>query len=442
MSDTHKIWDYLISAGMTPAGAAGMMGNMQHESGCISNRVEELCLKRLKEAGFTYTHKTYTSAVNSGKIGREEFVHPLPGKQYGYGLCQWTSQGRKGALYDFAKSKGVSIGNLEMQLEFLVKELKDSFPGVWKVLTATQGIKVASDKVLKSFEMPADTGAAVQTERYNSAMKFFNEFNSRRDITAEDVLNVMRGWIGMSRSAGTHKPIIDLYNSHKPLARGYSVKYTDAYCDTTVSAAFIKLNATDMIGGTECGVEEHVQLFKKAGIWHEDGSIKPKPGYIIVFNWDDSLQPNDGYADHIGVVESVPGDKITTIEGNMNGGVVGRRTIPIGYGYIRGYAIPKYAGAKTKTQTEVKETPSTGKKLADAYSFDERVAGTYVVTATQLNLRYKPGDFSSDNVIKLLPRGTRVQNYGYFSMIGLIPWYLIQAGSDIGYVSSEYLKRL
>lgn len=439
MSDTQKIWDYLISAGMTPAGAAGMMGNMQHESGCIPNRVEELCLKRLKEAGFTYTHKSYTAAVNSGKIGREEFVHPLPGKQYGYGLCQWTSPGRKGALYDLAKKKGLSIGNIEMQLEFLVKELKESFPSVWKTLTSTQGIKVASDKVLKSFEMPANTGAAVQTERYNSAMKFFNEFNSKWDITAEDVLNVMRGWIGMSRSAGTHKPIIDLYNSHKPLARGYSVQYSDAYCDTTVSAAFIKLNATEMIGGTECGVEEHVKLFEKAGIWNEDGTIKPKPGYIIVFNWDDGSQPNDGYADHIGIVESVSGDKVTTIEGNMNGGMVGRRIIPIGYGYIRGYAIPKYAGAKPVTK--VTELKVEQKKLADAYSFDERVAGSYIVTATQLNLRYKPGDFSSDNVIKLLPRGTIVQNYGYFSMIGCDAWYLVQAGSDIGYVSSEYLKK-
>jgi hypothetical protein len=272
-------------------------------------------------------------------------------------------------------------------------------------------------------------------------MKFFNEFNSKWDISAEDVLNVMRGWIGMSRSAGTHKPIIDLYNSHKPLARGYSVQYSDAYCDTTVSAAFIKLNATEMIGGTECGVEEHVQLFKKAGIWNEDGSIKPKPGYIIVFNWDDEEQPNDGFADHIGVVESVSGNKITTIEGNILGGVVGRRTIPVGYGYIRGYAIPKYAGAKPITNVVKSEPKKETKKLADAYSFDERVAGAYTVTATQLNLRYKPGDFSADSVIKLLPRGTVVQNYGYFSMVGYDAWYLVQAGSDIGYVSSEYLKR-
>ena len=52
------------------------------------------------------------------------------------------------------------------------------------------------------------------------------------------------------------KLIIDLYNSHKPLARGYAVGYNDSYCDTTVSAAFIKAGAVDLIGGTECGVEE------------------------------------------------------------------------------------------------------------------------------------------------------------------------------------------
>lgn len=162
-------------------------------------------------------------------------------------------------------------------------------------------------------------------------------------ITAQDVISVMQGWVGKSRSAGTHRDIIDLYNSYTPRARGYKVTYSDEYCDTTVSAAFIKLGAIGLIGGPECGVENHVQLFKKAGIWQEDGTIKPEPGYIIVYNWDDSTQPNDGAADHIGIVESVSSTSFTTIEGNMNGGIVGRRTIKVGYGYIRGYAIPRYA---------------------------------------------------------------------------------------------------
>ena len=148
----------------------------------------------------------------------------------------------------------------------------------------------------------------------------------------------MRSWIGLSRSAGTHHVIIDTYNSYTPRARGYKVSYQDAFCDTTVSAAFIKLGAVDLIGGPECGVEEHVKLFKKAGIWEEDGTVTPEPGWLIVYNWDDNTQPNDGFSDHIGIVEKVSGGMITAIEGNISGGVVGRTTRKIGHGNIRGYA--------------------------------------------------------------------------------------------------------
>jgi hypothetical protein len=119
---------------------------------------------------------------------------------------------------------------------------------------------------------------------------------------------------------------------------------------------FISLGATELIGGTECGVERHVELFKKAGIWTEDGSIRPKPGDIIVFNWDVSQQPNDGFADHIGMVERVEGDIIHTIEGNA-GGEVRRRTYHVGEGCIRGYARPKYGVATQGAPQEAPEDP-------------------------------------------------------------------------------------
>lgn len=158
--------------------------------------------------------------------------------------------------------------------------------------------------------------------------------------TAQDLLNVMRGWIGYSEENGKYRKIIDLYNGHRPLARGYKVRYSDEWCDTTVSAAAIAAGMTDLIG-TECGCEEHVKIFKKKGIWIEDGRITPKPGYIILYNWDDGTQPNDGYSDHIGVVETVSGGTITVIEGNR-GNAVSRRRIPVGWGFIRGYAAPRY----------------------------------------------------------------------------------------------------
>lgn len=160
--------------------------------------------------------------------------------------------------------------------------------------------------------------------------------------TAQDIINIMESWKGLSRKDQSHKAIIDLYNSYEPLARDYKVSYTDNYCAVTVSAAFIKANAVDLIGGTECGVQRFIDIFKKKGIWNEDGTITPKPGYIICYNWDDNTQPNDGWADHIGIVVSVKDDIITVIEGNYRDEVAERK-IKVGDGHIRGYAIPQYA---------------------------------------------------------------------------------------------------
>lgn len=175
--------------------------------------------------------------------------------------------------------------------------------------------------------------------------------------TAESVLNVMRGWLGFNESNGRFKEIIDLYNSVKPLPRGYAVKYSDEWCDTCVSAAAVKAGCEELIG-RECGVEKHIEIFKQKGIWIEDGTVTPKPGYVIAYNWDRSTQPNDGYADHIGYVESVSGSNIIVIEGNK-GEAVARRVIPVGWGYIRGYAAPKYDAA---TVTPV---PSTAEKSVE-----------------------------------------------------------------------------
>lgn len=174
--------------------------------------------------------------------------------------------------------------------------------------------------------------------------------------TADALISVLESWIGYSEYNGKHKTIIDIYNNHKPLALGYKVKYTDSWCDVTVSAGAIKSNNVDIIG-TECGCERHIAIFKEKGIWIEDGTITPKRGDIILYNWDDSVQPNDGFSDHIGVVVSVSGNQIKVIEGNK-GNAVSYRYITVGNGNIRGYARPKYTGSSTST-------PSTGKSVEE-----------------------------------------------------------------------------
>ena len=177
--------------------------------------------------------------------------------------------------------------------------------------------------------------------------------------TADAFISVLESWIGFSEANGKHKQIVDIYNAHKPLALGYVVKYTDSWCDVTISAAAIKSNNVDIIG-TECGCERHIQIFKDKGIWIEDGTITPIRGDIILYNWDDSTQPNDGFADHIGAVVSVSGNQIKVIEGNKND-AVSYRYIAVGNGNIRGYARPKYTNSSTSTPT----TPSTGKSVEE-----------------------------------------------------------------------------
>lgn len=188
--------------------------------------------------------------------------------------------------------------------------------------------------------------------------------------TAESVLDVMRSWLGFSEANGKFKEIIDLYNSVKPLPRGYAVQYSDEWCDTCVSAAGIRAGCSDLIG-RECGVEEHVKIFKKMGIWIEDGTITPEPGYVIVYNWDKAAQPNDGYSDHIGFVEKVSGGMVTAIEGNR-GEKVDRRVLPLGWGYIRGYAAPRYEKAANETGGNT----GTGKKSVEAVA-KEVLAGKW-----------------------------------------------------------------
>lgn len=172
-----RAYKKFIDAGMTPAGACGLIGNLEAESdGFYPSRVEYLCIKRLKEIGKVYTDESYVEAIDNGSLSCEDFLHPLPGRQYGFGLAQWTSPGRKAGLWALAKQKEVSIADEDMQIEYLLKELSGCYPSVLEVLKTTTSIREASDVVLKKFEIPADTGEAVCVGRAARGQKFYDEY--------------------------------------------------------------------------------------------------------------------------------------------------------------------------------------------------------------------------------------------------------------------------
>ena len=182
---------------------------------------------------------------------------------------------------------------------------------------------------------------------------------------ASKVVNQAKAWIGRKESNGTHKEIIDVYNAHKPLARGYKVKYTDAWCATFVSAVAIKLGYTSIIP-TECSCQRMIDLFKKNGSWIENENRTPNVGDIIFYDWEDNGKgDNQGWSDHVGIVEKVSNGKITVIEGNYSEAVQ-RRILSVNGKYIRGYGVPPYD----------KENGTEGKKTASVLA-REVIAGKW-----------------------------------------------------------------
>ena len=155
------------------------------------------------------------------------------------------------------------------------------------------------------------------------------------------VVSTAEGWLGSKESDGSHQAIIDLYNSHTPLARGYTVTYEDSWCATFCSAVAIKLGLTQIIP-TECGCEMQIELFSSLGRWVEDDGYVPLPGDLIYYSsLDSGLGDCDDWSDHVGIVVGTWGPLMKVIEGNY-GDQVKYRILPIGSKGIRGYGIPDY----------------------------------------------------------------------------------------------------
>ena len=440
-TNEEKIWNYLTAAGMNACGAAGLMGNLYAESGLIPTNLQNTCEKKLG-----YTDAAYTAAVDSGAYTN------FAKDSAGYGLAQWTYHTRKAALLAFAKAAGKSVGDLETQLAFLVHELRESYKLVHYVLVTATDVKTASNVVLLQFERPANQGEAVKQKRAQYGQVYYDKFAKGDAMTGQEerakVVSIAQSYIGCNERDGSHKKIIDLYNSHKPLARGYPVKYTDAWCSTFASAVAIQAGLTSIIP-TECGCQKHIELFKKLGSWQENDAYVPSPGDYIFYDWQDNgVGDNTGAADHVGIVEKVCGQTITVIEGNYSNSVK-RRTLAVNGRYIRGYGVPKYgsgtASAAPAAPAQTAKPTVTEKKAADAArSLDKPLAGTYVVNAAS-GLHIRSGAGTGKASLAVLPNGTKVRNYGYYTLSGGTKWLYVQVTHNgvtyTGFMSGQYLRK-
>ena len=262
--------------------------------------------------------------------------------------------------------------------------------------------------------------------------------------TAASLIAQAQAWIGCKESDGSHKKIIDVYNAHKPLARGYSVKYTDAWCATFVSACAIKTGMTDIIP-TECGCSNMVKLFQDLGEWNESDSRTPNAGDIIFYDWDDNGSgDNKGNPDHVGIVEKASGSTITVIEGNKNN-AVGRRTIQVNGRYIRGYGVPKYSGsASGSTSGSSNSSSSTSGSSGSSGSLSKIPQWVGKVTATRLNVRSWAGtEYANIKSWPQLGKGNLVDVCDSVKASDGSTWYYIRIDGRIyGFVHSKYIAKV
>lgn len=154
----------------------------------------------------------------------------------------------------------------------------------------------------------------------------------------KDVVKMAESLVGGSKCGVEHRVVINTYNSYLPHPRGYVVQLTDQYCAAFVSAVWIMAEVGQYLP-IECSCSAMVKLAKALGMWNGDTNYNPLPGDAVMYDWDGNGAPN-----HVGIVVSVDTYEgtFTTIEGNMDGGKIGRRTVKIGNKNIYGFITPEY----------------------------------------------------------------------------------------------------
>lgn len=241
---------------------------------------------------------------------------------------------------------------------------------------------------------------------------FYNEEYKKEEKTMKlrmEVVKLAVSWIGKKEADGTHKEIIDIYNSYKgKLPRGIKMTYTAPWCACTWSALAIKLGYTDIMP-IEISCGELIKKAKEMGIWKESDDYTALPGDAILYDWDDDgIGDNTGWPDHVGVIEKVSNGVFTVIEGNKND-VVGRRRIPINGKYIRGFITPNY-------DADVKEKEDPSNKKNTSLKKDKWV----VTAANSLNCREKP-DINSGK-ITIFKNGTELDGTGKTEIVNDTKW--------------------
>ena len=174
-----QIWDYIYSYIGNEYGTAALMGNLKAESNMKSNNLQQ-------SYEYLGSDESYTNAVDNGSYSRSRFVKDSAG----YGLAQWTFSTRKANLYDYCKSRGLSIGSTKAQVGFLMQELQ-GYTGVYNTLKNAKSVREASNAVLHDFEQPSNQGVEMQNLRAGYGQGYYDSYNGKSTALSASQLDAL-----------------------------------------------------------------------------------------------------------------------------------------------------------------------------------------------------------------------------------------------------------
>ena len=345
-------------AGMTIEGACAVLGQIQYEGVFISNNAEDS--KKVIDA-------IYTRQVDNGIITKHQFMYD----GIGYGYAQWTFPDRKGKMYDFHRARGKSIGDSNTQIAFLLWEMQHDFPVQWRLVTSSHDLVDISWQLLDKWENP-DGKEDQKSIRYKSSKNFYDRFKNldiegtsgmTKQEAVNAVLNLARSEVGYHEKASNSglddknvnagagnwtkyaRDLDNLRNFYNGGKNGY------AWCDIFYDWLFVKCFGPELgrqmlcqpLNSAGAGCLYSAQYYRQYGRWITG---TPEPGDQIFFSYA------AGEYSHTGLVESVSGGVVTTIEGNTSD-LVGRRSYAIGSSTIAGYGRPRWELAVNASSSNV-----------------------------------------------------------------------------------------
>ena len=174
MSYHQTIYNLLRGYGLSEAGALGMLGNWECESGCEPYRVQG------DYQASRAISKAYVNAIETGVSDRERFATD----QKGFGLAQWTYPDRKANLWCYWLQTGGSIADCKMQVDFAMYELQTEYSGLLSFLKTTDSISEATDRICREYERPAVNNVQA---RYEAALRIRAEIDLSGQSTVGQV---------------------------------------------------------------------------------------------------------------------------------------------------------------------------------------------------------------------------------------------------------------